>query len=660
MNLRLRDISLPLVVVLFVAAMWLNIRDTPKGLDLSWQDTTGIDEASLFRETYQWLVVGKPASEREFPGYPPIALFVQYLGYQVVLATGSPEYSYAIQTIDLVRQWSVLPTMLTALVLYMATASFFSKRVGLLAMFAWLLSWWMQSARATALTESWLMLFVALTLWGTVEALKRRSFMAAVLATGAALLAITAKYPVFPLLGLPVGATLWLSLRSVRTGAAVLFIQALMIAAVAALLLIAYDGSTLMGKSEPANFLSGGTATFRTLDYLLLMVETVVRQAGVASVLGLILVTIGLGTAILRMHWWQRRLTGLMLIVILSQIIVTLLYIRFWGLAGRYIAPVAVLSIPLVAASLEALVWLTVQGMMRLRPLSNPQRWQLALFMPVAILFVIGISGQRLMYLGQPALPRVETALIRWVPQTLTDGTLLLPADSASRFFLFDQRYSGPTRLPVPPWYQSALEERTLAGWQQDYVRYALLSDTDLERLNTTETGRELLAAATLLRHFETTPDAPWSGSPLSVYALSTIEDVRDLSFDNGLTLRGFTPSPNQLQVGQTMTILPWWHLSQPASEELSLFVHLTRANDEQIISQYDLPLSTATYPVTGWEVADDSIQGNPITITLPDDLPAGQYVLSAGVYSVASGQRLRLASGDDAFTLTEFTVNNE
>jgi hypothetical protein len=54
--------------------------------------------------------------------------------------------------------------------------------------------------------------------------------------------------------------------------------------------------------------------------------------------------------------------------------------------------------------------------------------------------------------------------------------------------------------------------------------------------------------------------------------------------------------------------------------------------------------------PTTGW-IADEYI-ADPHELVLPADLPPGNYQLLVGLYDAASGARLIMDSGKDAYLL--------
>lgn len=102
-------------------------------------------------------------------------------------------------------------------------------------------------------------------------------------------------------------------------------------------------------------------------------------------------------------------------------------------------------------------------------------------------------------------------------------------------------------------------------------------------------------------------------------------------------------PAINTLLVG-----LDWQVLTQPR-HRYHLFLHLLDSS-EQLVTQFDGP-PQATFPTDTWP--PNSYWRGGYTLSLPPDLPAGEYQLVAGVYNVGDLQRLPLG-GDPQLLLPD------
>ncbi|HOU40866.1 MAG TPA: hypothetical protein PK829_06325, partial [Promineifilum sp.] len=115
-------------------------------------------------------------------------------------------------------------------------------------------------------------------------------------------------------------------------------------------------------------------------------------------------------------------------------------------------------------------------------------------------------------------------------------------------------------------------------------------------------------------------------------------------SFGGEIALLGTNSSAG----GRTLELV-WQAETQPAAD-YTVFVHVLRPDGTCCAWQADAMPRGGTYPTTRWrpgEVVTDSY-----TITLPTDLPAGEYVVEVGLYRAETGERLTTATGEDAVRL--------
>ena len=104
-------------------------------------------------------------------------------------------------------------------------------------------------------------------------------------------------------------------------------------------------------------------------------------------------------------------------------------------------------------------------------------------------------------------------------------------------------------------------------------------------------------------------------------------DTVVNIDYDNTLTLIGY----DQNQAGDTLTIVLYWKVGKvPPTIDYTTYIH---AVDEhgQGISQSDHQPGGVFYPTHLWQT--DEVLRDTHTLTLPNDLPLGEYSLMAGVY---------------------------
>lgn len=120
----------------------------------------------------------------------------------------------------------------------------------------------------------------------------------------------------------------------------------------------------------------------------------------------------------------------------------------------------------------------------------------------------------------------------------------------------------------------------------------------------------------------------PW---PL-ITELPTVENQTEAQFGPAIQLHGFDLSTAQLGPGGKLDLTLYWQALSVPSENLHVFVHLISAEDETIISQVDRIPVNWLRPTQSWrqnEVLVDSYE-----LSLPQDLPSGDYQLVVGLYN--------------------------
>jgi len=145
-----------------------------------------------------------------------------------------------------------------------------------------------------------------------------------------------------------------------------------------------------------------------------------------------------------------------------------------------------------------------------------------------------------------------------------------------------------------------------------------------------------------------TAPDRTFTPPPVDIEINTSLGDVA--------TLVGVTLSPGHpvtLSPHHPITVTLVWRAEAETRTSYHVFLHLV-GPDGTLVAQSDGVPVGWTRPTTGW------LPGEYITdvrvLTLPDDAPAGDYTLSAGLY-VPGGARLTAPDGSDAIPLTTITV---
>ncbi len=137
--------------------------------------------------------------------------------------------------------------------------------------------------------------------------------------------------------------------------------------------------------------------------------------------------------------------------------------------------------------------------------------------------------------------------------------------------------------------------------------------------------------------------------APHRTFTLPPVDIETNAQLGNIATLIGanlpISPSPH-------LPISLIWRAETETHTSYHVFVHLI-GPDGALVAQSDAIPANWTRPTTGWMPGE--IISDTHTLTLPPDLPAGDYSLFAGLY-VPGGERLTTTDGSDAISLSTIT----
>jgi hypothetical protein len=116
-----------------------------------------------------------------------------------------------------------------------------------------------------------------------------------------------------------------------------------------------------------------------------------------------------------------------------------------------------------------------------------------------------------------------------------------------------------------------------------------------------------------------------------------------DARFGAELVLRGVTlkRAPGQL------TVTPSWDVRGRPGADYQVFVHVIDSAGRTVAQVDVAPGGGAAPPTSAWEPGQQLAV--PLPLALPNDLPAGTYQVTFGMYNLHTGQRLPFAGGTPA-----------
>lgn len=118
-------------------------------------------------------------------------------------------------------------------------------------------------------------------------------------------------------------------------------------------------------------------------------------------------------------------------------------------------------------------------------------------------------------------------------------------------------------------------------------------------------------------------------------------------------------PPPLQVATGATLPLTLTWECLKGFAADYTVFVHLAGADRRPLAQADGQPLGGA-YPTSLWHAGERLADSH--FVTVPPDLPPGEYELLVGMYLLSTGERLPLlgAQGQvlgDSISLGRVTV---
>lgn len=604
------------------------------------------DEARIFWNAYnfrlgRWDLMDLPGYS---PGYFWLHAPVQLIAEQV---TGRLAELDQWVTINLMRLLSIFANALSALIIAIIAKLLTNHWGGWLAAFMWITSSLIFEQTAIALTESWQVLFYVLAFWGCIIALRDKSPRAAVLSVVAGLVAIVFKYSAFPVLGLGVGATLWLILReeNKRLWLKTFGIQWAFIIGTAIYLLFIYGATSLGGHPETSAFLSGNLDRLLDPTWWQRIFGNATRQLHIGLNLGLLLIALGTFCHFLISETWQRVawILGLGLWVIHNALI--LQYLVYHIGIPRYVSSGSGLLAIFIFGSLIQIARLTLRYL--------PSKWPVI----AVVVFLLGYQwvpqqlNEALKDVQNHAKPHTGGALSTWALGMIDQemGILVDPSLSLSlrnrRVF---ERSSGGWQGQWMDIKYRSVNEQPIAAWQSDNFGYYL--DSTEDHLD----NPDLL----LLKQFPPVGEEEnWQGWDAYFYRLGGIQNETDVILGETIQLVGFDLSGSQISAGDTLNLTPYWQALQQPSANYSLYVHLYRMETRDVLAQADGAPVGGTRLTPTWDDPNEILVGQTFNLALPADLPDGEYRLALGLYDFQTGTRLLTPDGQDFVILETIQI---
>ncbi len=284
-------------------------------------------------------------------------------------------------------------------------------------------------------------------------------------------------------------------------------------------------------------------------------------------------------------------------------------------------------------------------------PISNLQSQSTTRFLLLASCLLLLAPALRNLYFN-PAYARDDYRQIAADISTVLhpgDGVIL---NAPNQWEVFTYYYPDQDVYPAPyrPGQDGA--ETFLAPLVEQYQRLFVLywgdDESDPRRLIETWLAANAYKAG----------DRWYGRVRLATYGVAPLPEQPtvelDARFGAGLRLHGYALDDALLNPGDILPVTLFWEAQSPIAERYKVTVQLLDSAG-QLVAQVDTEPGEGRTPTSTWQVAQ--ILADRYGLPLPPDLPPGRYTLIAGLYHVASGERLPVATGGDHVVLCEKVV---
>ena len=162
-----------------------------------------------------------------------------------------------------------------------------------------------------------------------------------------------------------------------------------------------------------------------------------------------------------------------------------------------------------------------------------------------------------------------------------------------------------------------------------------------------------------LIGHGFRAEDQPFNKKRLALYYFppQPLKEIPiGITLGDAIVLERAATQPT-VQAGSPLPVALAWRTTRPIPADYHVFVHLLNAAGERV-AQSDGQPAVWTRPTSGWPVGETVEDRH--GLSLPADLPPGDYSLIVGLYTPADGARLLAADGADHIALTTVQIGSK
>ncbi len=126
--------------------------------------------------------------------------------------------------------------------------------------------------------------------------------------------------------------------------------------------------------------------------------------------------------------------------------------------------------------------------------------------------------------------------------------------------------------------------------------------------------------------------------------------------FADQIDLLGYNLPNHALVPGQTLNLTLYWTPRGRPTKDYTVFVHLLDSHG-QLQGQADSPPTSGKYPTSVWDAGEYIADLH--SLSIPPNLPAGEYQVAIGLYDPLTGQRLPILDETGQVTGDHLTISS-
>ncbi len=364
------------------------------------------------------------------------------------------------------------------------------------------------------------------------------------------------------------------------------------------------------------------------------------------------------GLLVLLWRPWRDKVSVFGILVTLLGMLAWITGMSFYGAMGpqtirQYISAAILLHV-LQAVGLVGWAFVIMEGLRRVRalPVLGTYAFPASIVLVAALFLAVNLPDLRssIANAHEHTLPDRRNDLAVWMDESLPPGAYISGSENHKTF---NNAWGGYRGLHDYPLYEVAsLLDRPIDEWRAAGVRYAIISPLELREL---QDAPDIVEQILVVKEYP--ESAAYRGPSMAVVRLAPIQHPATGTLGT-ISLIGYDLDSTIRHPGEILRFNLYWQATAPTDSDYVVYNHLVALDSREVLAQVDgPPLFDERRGTSRWDDPKEVLVSREYTLTLPDDLPPGEYRLITGFYRRDTGQRLLAADGDDYLLVTPITI---